>query len=158
MKRRLCSWGGTWQKTNRFCSPGTESNDTFMLRKARQGKVNIWLFQVQRGTMIHGNMNCTKVDDFRISQYITSACCLKLTTRSVDLNINTLLCQFAFFPGVVCPDCHKIELTQHSEKEDHGIWSHHFMGNRWGKQWKQCQTLFLGGFQNHYRWWLQPWN
>jgi len=22
--------------------------------------------------------------------------------------------------------------AQHSEKEDHGIWSHHFMGNRWG--------------------------
>ena len=26
-----------------------------------------------------------------------------------------------------------------------------------GKQWKQCQTVFFG-FQNHYRWWLQPWN
>ena len=35
--------------------------------------------------------------------------------------------------------------AQHSENEDHGIWSHHFMGNRWGKQWKQRQTLFLGG-------------
>ena len=34
---------------------------------------------------------------------------------------------------------------------DHGIWSHHFMGNRWGKQWKQCQTLF-SGLQNHCRW------
>ena len=22
---------------------------------------------------------------------------------------------------------------QHSENEDHGIWSHHFMANRWGK-------------------------
>ena len=32
--------------------------------------------------------------------------------------------------------------AQHSENEDHGIWSHHFMGNR--KQWKQCQTLFFG--------------
>ena len=38
----------------------------------------------------------------------------------------------------------KVGLKQHSENEDHGIWSHHFMGNRWGKQWKQCQTLFLG--------------
>ena len=26
---------------------------------------------------------------------------------------------------------------QHSENKDHGIWSHHFMANRWGKQWKQ---------------------
>ena len=31
--------------------------------------------------------------------------------------------------------------AQHSENEEHGIRSHHFMGNRWGKQ---CQTLFLG--------------
>ena len=22
--------------------------------------------------------------------------------------------------------------AQHSENEDHGIWSHHFMGSRWG--------------------------
>ena len=22
--------------------------------------------------------------------------------------------------------------TQHSKNEDHGIWSHHFMANRWG--------------------------
>ena len=22
--------------------------------------------------------------------------------------------------------------AQHSENEDHGIWSHHFLGNRWG--------------------------
>ena len=33
--------------------------------------------------------------------------------------------------------------AQHSENEDHGIWSHHFMANM-GKQWKQCQTLFFG--------------
>ena len=33
--------------------------------------------------------------------------------------------------------------ARHSENEDHGIWSHHFMGNRW-KQRKQCQTLFWG--------------
>ena len=25
-----------------------------------------------------------------------------------------------------------------------GIWSHHFMENRWGNSWKQCQTLCLG--------------
>ena len=35
--------------------------------------------------------------------------------------------------------------TQHSENKDHGIWSHHFMGNKMGKQWKQWQNLFLGG-------------
>ena len=33
--------------------------------------------------------------------------------------------------------------AQHSENEDHGIWSHHFMGNRWGNRGK-CQTIFWG--------------
>ena len=33
--------------------------------------------------------------------------------------------------------------AQHSEDKDHGIWSHHFMGNRWGNS-GNCQTLFLG--------------
>ena len=27
-----------------------------------------------------------------------------------------------------------LKLTQHSENEDHGIWSYHFMANRWGKK------------------------
>ena len=33
--------------------------------------------------------------------------------------------------------------AQHSENEDDGIWPHHFMANRWGKQWKQWLTLFF---------------
>ena len=36
----------------------------------------------------------------------------------------------------------KVGLAQHSENEDHGIWSHHFVGNRWGN-WNQCQTSFF---------------
>ena len=34
--------------------------------------------------------------------------------------------------------------AQHSENEDHGIWSHHFMGNRWGNN-GNCVTLYFGG-------------
>jgi len=29
-------------------------------------------------------------------------------------------------------------------QQDHGIWSHHLMGNRWGNS-GNCQTLFFGG-------------
>ena len=47
--------------------------------------------------------------------------------------------------------------AQHSENEDHGIWSHHFMGNRWGNSGNSVRFYFLG-LQNHCRWWLQPWN
>ena len=28
------------------------------------------------------------------------------------------------------------------KNEDHGIGSHHFMANRWGTKWKQCQISF----------------
>ena len=34
--------------------------------------------------------------------------------------------------------------AQHSENEDHGIWSHHFMGNRWGNSGNSVR-LFWGG-------------
>ena len=41
--------------------------------------------------------------------------------------------------------------VQHSENEDHGIWSHHFMGNRWGNS-RNSVRLYFWGFQNHCRW------
>ena len=40
---------------------------------------------------------------------------------------------------------------KHSEKEDHGIWSHHFMANRWGNN-KHSDRLYFLGLQNHCRW------
>ena len=41
--------------------------------------------------------------------------------------------------------------TQHSENEDHGFWSHHFMANRWGNN-GNSERLYFGGLQNHCRW------
>ena len=32
-----------------------------------------------------------------------------------------------------------------------GIWSHHFMGNRWGNSGNSVR-LYFSGLQNHYRW------
>ena len=37
------------------------------------------------------------------------------------------------------------------ENEDHGIRSHHFMGNRWGNSGNSVR-LYFSGLQNHYRW------
>ena len=34
--------------------------------------------------------------------------------------------------------------AQHSENEDHGIWSHHFMGNRWGNSGNSVRLYFSG--------------
>ena len=47
--------------------------------------------------------------------------------------------------------------TQHSKNQDYGIWSHHFMGNRWGNS-VNSGRLYFSGLQNHCRRWLQPWN
>ena len=41
--------------------------------------------------------------------------------------------------------------AQHSENEDHGIWSHQCMGNRWGNSGNSVKHYFLG-LQNHCRW------
>ena len=41
--------------------------------------------------------------------------------------------------------------AQHSENEDHGIWSHHFMANRWGNN-GSSDRLYFGGLQHHCRW------
>ena len=35
--------------------------------------------------------------------------------------------------------------------------THHFVGSRWGNSGNSF-SLYFGGLQNHYRWWLQPWN
>ena len=37
--------------------------------------------------------------------------------------------------------------TQHSRNEYHGIWSHHFMANRWGNN-GNSDRLYFGGLQN----------
>ena len=41
--------------------------------------------------------------------------------------------------------------AQYSENKDHGIWSHHFMANRWGNNGNSDRLCFLG-LQNHCRW------
>ena len=40
--------------------------------------------------------------------------------------------------------------AQHSRNEDHGIWSHHFMANRWGNN-GNSDRLYFWGLQNHCR-------
>ena len=42
-------------------------------------------------------------------------------------------------------------IFKHSRNYDHGIRSHHFMGNRWGNSRKSVSLYFLG-LQNHCRW------
>ena len=44
----------------------------------------------------------------------------------------------------------KAGLKQHSENQDHDIWSHHFMVNRWGNNGNSDRFSFLG-LQNHCR-------
>ena len=48
-------------------------------------------------------------------------------------------------------DSKKVGLAQHSENKDHSIWSHLFMGNRWGNNGNNDRVYFLG-LQNHCKW------
>ena len=45
----------------------------------------------------------------------------------------------------------KVGLKLNIQKTDHGIWSRHFMGNRWGNSGNSVIPYFLG-LQNHCRW------
>ena len=45
----------------------------------------------------------------------------------------------------------KVGLKLNIQKTDHGIWSHHFMGNRWGNSGNSVRLHFFG-LQNHCRW------
>ena len=40
--------------------------------------------------------------------------------------------------------------TQHSENQHYGVWSHHFMRNRWGNSGNSVRLYFLG-LPNHCR-------
>ena len=45
----------------------------------------------------------------------------------------------------------KVGLKLNIQKTDHGIRSHHFMGNRWENSGNR-DRLYFGGLQNHCRW------
>ena len=45
----------------------------------------------------------------------------------------------------------KIGLKLNMKKTDHGIWSHHFMANRWGDN-ENSNRLYFGGLQTHCKW------
>ena len=45
----------------------------------------------------------------------------------------------------------KVGLKLNIQKTNHGIWSYHFMGNRWGNSGNNV-ILYFSGFQNHCRW------
>ena len=87
---------------------------------------NAGLEEAQAGIRITGRniSNLRYVDD------------TTLTTESEELK--SLLMK-------VKEESEKVDLkkAQHSENEDHGIWSHHFMGNRWGNSGNSVR-LFLG--------------
>ena len=45
----------------------------------------------------------------------------------------------------------KVGLKLNIQKTNHGIWSYHFMGNRWGNS-GNSDRLYFFGLQNHCRW------
>ena len=42
----------------------------------------------------------------------------------------------------------KVGLKLNSENKDHGIWSHHFMGNRWGNSGNSVRLYFWGALKS----------
>ena len=79
---------------------------------------NAWLNEAQAGIKIAGR----NINNLRYADDIT------LMSESKE-ELKSLLIK-------VKEETERVGLTQHSENKDRGIQSHHFMANRWGKQWK----------------------
>ena len=57
----------------------------------------------------------------------------------------TLLTKVHLVKAVTCPVLMYVyESWDYKENEDHDIWSHHFMGNRWGNSGNSVRLYFLG--------------
>ena len=57
---------------------------------------------------------------------------LRYAVTSDDITLITESKELKSLLMKVKEESEKVGLTQYSENEDHGIWSHHFMANRWG--------------------------
>ena len=52
---------------------------------------------------------------------------------------------------VVKEESEQADLKLNTQNKDHGIWSHHFVANRWGNN-RNSERLYFVGLQNHCRW------
>ena len=95
---------------------------------------NTGLEEAQAGIKIAGR----NINNLRYADYIT------LMAESEE-ELKSLLMK-------VKEESEKVGLTLNIlENEDHGIRSHHFMGNRWGNSGNSVR-LYFSGLQNHSRW------
>ena len=80
---------------------------------------------------------------------------IKIAGRNINnlryANDTTLMAESEELKTLLMKVKEESEKAQHSENEDHGIWSHHFMGNRWGNSGNSVR-LYFSGLQNHCRW------
>ena len=106
---------------------------------ARYIMKNAGLYEAQAGIKIAGR----NINNLRYADDTT------LMAESEE-ELNSLLMK-------VKEESEKSGLKLSIQKKDHGIWSHPFMANRYGKSGNNDRFYFLG-LQNHCGWWLQPWN
>ena len=128
---------------------GHGTTDWFQIRKGvGQGCIlspclfNFYAEYIMRNTGLDEAQAGVQIDGRNIS-HLRYADDTTLMTKSEE--------ELKSFLMKVKEESEKVGKTQHSENKDHGIWSHHFMGNRWGNSRNSVRPYF-GGLQNHCRW------
>ena len=110
----------------------------------------VWLFVTQRTVARQASLSITNCWSL-----------LKLLSIESATSSNQLIfCHPLLFPPSIFPSIRVFSnesvlhirwkswlKAQHSENEDHGIWSHHFMGTRWGNRGNSVRLYFGGGAQ-----------
>ena len=81
---------------------------------------------------------------------------IKIAGRNINnlryADDTTLITELKSLLMKVKEESEKVGLKLNIQKnEDHGIWSHHFMANRWGNSGNSNRLYFLR-LQNHCRW------
>ena len=111
----------------------------------------LWLTDthwIYKNLYFHSNAQIRKV--------ITNMFRNLFATLDSNCYTNSLLCKWIVKEKKL-PSEFWILLYEIRSAKGNKIWSHQFMGNRWGNSGNSVR-LYFGGLQNHCRWWLQKWN
>ena len=135
VKKQQLNWTGTtdWFQIRKGVCQGCILSPCLFNLYAEYIMQNAWLDQAQPGIKIAWR----NINNLRYTDDTTLMAESKEELKSLLMKLKE--------------ESAKVGLKVNIQNEDHGIQSHHFMANRWGKN-GNSDRLYFGRLQNHCRW------